>query len=250
MHDRFRTGRPIPRALVVWALLSSVTACTSADLGPGTAWGNATTVEELRIGVENGPEEYMFGSVSSLAVSDAGTMYVAERQPPSIRVYDNDGAFVRSIGRQGQGPGEFSDRGGMAVRLLGDGSLAAWDLWNTRVSLFSTTGEFLDSFTASGLGCHRCMELDIHGNLYIRQFNRAAESEADVQLAKYSVQGERLGVVTFPLAEQEGRGFGLSAEGVGSPRVETVSTWSPLGYVVTGRTDTYEIEVRSPAPSP
>jgi hypothetical protein len=134
----------------------------------------------------------------------------------------------------------------MAVRLLGDGRVAAWDLWNTRVSLFSTTGEFLDSFTASGLGCHRCMELDVQGNIYIRQFNRAGESEADVQLAKYSVQGERLGEVTFPLAEQEGRGFGMSAEGVSSPRVETISAWSPLGYLVTGRNDTYAIELRSP----
>lgn len=246
MNDQRQTGWSLLGALAACALLTNGTACRSADPVPRTEWGNATTVEELRLGVENGPEEYMLGSVSSLAVSDDGTMYVADRQPPSIRVYDSDGAFVRTMGRRGQGPGEFSDRGGMAVRLLGDGRLAAWDLWNTRVSLFSTTGEFLDSFTASGLGCHRCVEIDVPGNLYVRQFNRAGESEADVQLAKYSVQGERLGEVTFPLAEQEGRGFGMSAEGVSSPRVETISAWSPLGYLVTGRNDAYAIELRSP----
>ena len=235
-------------AAAACVLLTGVAGCSSAEPPEpaDTEWGNATAVEELVIGVETGPDEYMLSSVAGLAVAADGTMYVVQRQPPFVRVYDADGTFVRDIGAQGQGPGEFSERGPSTARLLDHGALAVWDLWNTRVSIFSNDGEFLHSFTASGLGCQRCMERDVDGNLYIRNFNRAGESEADVLLEKYTPEGERLGEVTFPLAERETRGFGMSAEGVSSPQFGTMSTWSPLGYVVTGRNDTYEIELRKP----
>ena len=68
-------------------------------------------------------------------------------------------------------------------------------------------------------------------------------------LVKYSTEGEELGRVTFPPRDTAGArtfvlGFG---EGDIFPfPTETRSAWSPLGYVVTGRNDVYDIELRKP----
>jgi hypothetical protein len=58
---------------------------------------------------------------------------------PRIRVFDsNTGAFVRFIGRDGGGPGEF--RAAPMIAPSTDGGIWAWDPGSRRVSLFSTDG--------------------------------------------------------------------------------------------------------------
>lgn len=51
--------------------------------------------------------EYLFGSVASVALDPAGRIYVADRTDSSLRVYSRDGGYLRAIGREGEGPGEF-----------------------------------------------------------------------------------------------------------------------------------------------
>lgn len=220
--------------------------CSSPVPNPlaGTAWGAATVVEELAIGVEFGADEHMFGSVRSIAVAADGTMYVSDGQPTIVRAYDSDGSFLRNIGGQGQGPGEYN--GSPALRLHADGRLVMWDYQNSRVSFFSAQGDYLDSFPGtSGFGGHNSLQVDVAGDLYVRIFNREADSEADQLLLRYSTAGEQLDRIEPPSQDAEGLGFYLSAEGsIGAFQVMNVSAWSPLGYVVTGRNDVYDIELR------
>jgi hypothetical protein len=61
----------------------------------------------LEIGADTGEAPYLFGRVSGLTADDAGRIFVADAQADEIRVFDNDGVFEYSIGRGGQGPGEF-----------------------------------------------------------------------------------------------------------------------------------------------
>jgi hypothetical protein len=101
----------------VAALSISFVGCSSPAPDPSaeTAWGAATVVEELSIGVESGPDEYMFGSIRGIAVGAEGVIYVADGRPTIVRAYDSDGVFLRNIGRQGQGPGEFVSAPGLGV---------------------------------------------------------------------------------------------------------------------------------------
>lgn len=52
-------------------------------------------------------EEIFLGVIRSVAVDGKGRVYIADRDHVSIHVYSSDGQYLQSLGRQGQGPGEF-----------------------------------------------------------------------------------------------------------------------------------------------
>jgi hypothetical protein len=77
-------------------------------------------------------------------------VYVADSRADVIRVYDRHGAFIRDLGRSGQGPGEFAELTGLTWR---DGStLWAFDLGNGRFSVFDTSGAHLRELQRPPLG--------------------------------------------------------------------------------------------------
>ena len=53
-----------------------------------------------------GPE-YLFGSISSVATDPNGRVYVADRTTSNVRIYSLAGELLQTIGREGEGPGEF-----------------------------------------------------------------------------------------------------------------------------------------------
>lgn len=61
----------------------------------------------LSIGDFTGPEEILFGDIESVARDAAGNLVVADNQALEIRVFDSEGRHLRSLGREGEGPGEF-----------------------------------------------------------------------------------------------------------------------------------------------
>ena len=102
--------------------------------GPG-AWGApATLVPEVSIGELEGPDEYLFGTVGSIAVNDDRTVYILDAQAQHIRVFDSTGTYIESLGRRGEGPGELSH--GEAIAQLPDGRLVVRDPGNSRVQVY------------------------------------------------------------------------------------------------------------------
>ena len=61
-----------------------------------------------------------------------------------LRFYDPDGTHVRSVGREGDGPGEFRSLG--EPWSLGSDSIAVWDSRNARLTVFDIDGELGRSF--------------------------------------------------------------------------------------------------------
>ena len=101
----------------------------------GSVWGGDATLEpEVSIGELDGPEEYLFGRVSSVAVDDDHNVYVLDGQAQEILQYDALGDYVRTVARRGEGPGELA----LAYQLafLPDGRLVVPDANNQRVQLF------------------------------------------------------------------------------------------------------------------
>jgi hypothetical protein len=62
--------------------------------------------EDLSIGREGDPNLQFFG-VRDVAVDPQGNIYVADMKNYRVQKFDKDGKYLLSIGRQGQGPGEF-----------------------------------------------------------------------------------------------------------------------------------------------
>jgi 6-bladed beta-propeller len=117
----------------------------------GSLWtaGDEWVIEEdLRIGAlaETGPD--MFGSITDFAVDRLGRVWVFEGQAQEIRVFDGDGRYVRTVGRQGEGPGEFNRVIGMDWGT--DGNLWIADPSNNRLSVVDTTGAFVASHPTIG----------------------------------------------------------------------------------------------------
>ena len=97
-------------------------------------------VEDMRIGVTEGPPEYQFFRIFGLTVDALGRTFVSNGGTRSVRVYDADGQWVRDIGRQGSGPGEFQ---GISAPAIWRDSLAVFDPQELRFALFDTAGQFL-----------------------------------------------------------------------------------------------------------
>ncbi|MDE2761959.1 MAG: 6-bladed beta-propeller [Gemmatimonadota bacterium] len=86
----------------------------------GSVWeGGAALVPEVSIGELDGPEELLFGGIRSIAVDDDHNVYVFDRQAQHVRVFDPDGVYLETLGRPGEGPGEFSRA--EAIAMLPDG---------------------------------------------------------------------------------------------------------------------------------
>ena len=96
--------------------------------------------EELRIGKE-GDDKTQFYRVMDVGVDPSGNIYVVDARNFRVQVFDPSGAFLRTIGRQGQGPGEFELPS--AVRFGGQaGYTHVLDRFR-RVSLFDAQGIYL-----------------------------------------------------------------------------------------------------------
>lgn len=84
----------------------------------------------------------------AVAVSPTSSLWVCDFANHQIHLYSDNGEFVRSLGKRGAGPGEFSGPRGIAVAK--DGRLYVADSGNARVQIFSPEGEFLHSFGQKG----------------------------------------------------------------------------------------------------
>jgi hypothetical protein len=106
MPSRARCRRLPRRPMLAGLLLAA--GCGGAERPPADPLATLPTwslVEEVAIGREDDPD-YALTPVTGLAVGP-DLVYVALRQDAHVRVFDHDGRFVRTIGRRGQGPGEF-----------------------------------------------------------------------------------------------------------------------------------------------
>lgn len=94
---------------------------------------------------ESRPDE--FGRVSSAVLGPSERVYVADGLAREIRIFEADGSFVRSVGRPGEGPGEF---GGLySLAWVGD-TLLALDPHVGRVGELSPDGEWLGQRSRPG----------------------------------------------------------------------------------------------------
>ncbi|MBW3572062.1 MAG: hypothetical protein KY467_13255 [Gemmatimonadetes bacterium] len=97
-----------------------------------------------RAGAGDGPGALTY--VSDVTIGRDGTLYVAQPREKVVKTYTPAGRYLRSIGREGAGPGEFESPGSLGWR--GD-TLWVTDPAQTRISLFRPDGTFLRAITFS-----------------------------------------------------------------------------------------------------
>lgn len=101
--------------------------------------GTHTLTERWRVGDADGLDTTIsFGGINGFSVNSEGTVAVFDFTGPTLRTYDANGAYVRTIGRKGAGPGEYTQNNGMVY--LADGRLAFWDPATARITLYNVDG--------------------------------------------------------------------------------------------------------------
>ncbi len=102
--------------------------------------------EDLTIGVEEGNENYMFGNEVFVNTDDEGNFYVTDGDRKTVRKFDSKGIFLKSIGRAGQGPGEFQNIS--EVKFDIEENIYLYDVDNQRISFLDKEGSYLKSIKA------------------------------------------------------------------------------------------------------
>lgn len=104
--------------------------------------------EDLSIGVAEGDENYMFGELICFNTDEEGNFYVSDLETLRIQKYNPEGKYLLTMGRRGQGPGEFQSLS--AVRFDQEGNLYIGDISGKKVIFFSKDGEFLKEIKMPG----------------------------------------------------------------------------------------------------
>jgi hypothetical protein len=97
--------------------------------------------EDLTIGVREGDENYMFGERVYFNVDEDENIFVTDWDRKRIQKYGPDGKFLLTIGREGQGPGEFKNV--WEPEFDKEGNLYVVDIAQVRISFFSRDGRYL-----------------------------------------------------------------------------------------------------------
>ena len=111
----------------------------------GGVWGaNPKLAIELvrTIGdVDTDDENLAFDSPVDMAADEAGNIFILDSGNQRIQVFGPDGKYVRTIGRRGQGPGEFASLNSIAVDRKGN--FHVLDDAQKRIQVFTPQGEVL-----------------------------------------------------------------------------------------------------------
>lgn len=135
---------------VIAILMLSATVCSAASI-VDDADGiphviNEETPRDGEVSVElrelwragGDDEDLLIGTIASLLTDAAGNVYALDGQLSQIQIFDPDGGHLDTIGRQGEGPGEFVN--GATMYWSPGGEIGVIQGWPGKIVLLNTDG--------------------------------------------------------------------------------------------------------------
>ena len=187
--------------------------------------------EELSIGGASAEEYSILAEIDSLAVDEEGTIYALDTKDICVKVYDRSGKFLRTIGRKGRGPGEFTN----PYKIVIDGKNQYLVVHEPGIGfvVFDFEGKFIKNIhNADFKSVHKVL-FDSNGNII---FNRIKIQDTEHRWDELKKYGPNLKL----LAE-------IKSIPIGSPYdvVQPMVTWDldGDGNIVFGFPSRYEIEI-------
>jgi len=129
-----------------------------------------------------------FSKPTNVAVDKDGNLYVSDTWNDRVEEFDGDGNFIRTWGKNGDGPGEFGRPKGIAIDC--DGHIWVADAMLDRIQVFTSEGRYLLGFGGFGILPGQFQSI---AGLYIDKSNRVFTSEhmlGRVQMYRYVTAAE------------------------------------------------------------
>ncbi|MBN1271887.1 MAG: 6-bladed beta-propeller [Candidatus Aminicenantes bacterium] len=187
--------------------------------------------EDLSLGGEEATGEYMFAGVMDIEVDAGDNIYVLDRDEAHIQVFDEQGAFIRTIGSPGAGPGEISNPWSFCLK---NDTLTVASM-DGRMSLFTTGGEFVRVIQTGFIWIFQ-LAMDSLGNYYMTVPNMSENAGITTVINKY---------------DQEFKSLQQMVETPGMDRQGVIKVFRPMLYwemdkddnIVYGYPENYEVNI-------
>jgi len=178
-------------------------------LNPGEPMLAPQTVELTEMwrlgGYSDAPEEF-FGVISDIVADEENNFYVVDAQLSEVRVFDQSGAYVNTIGREGEGPGEF--RMPVDLNIMPDGTIGVVQPRPSKLIQLTKMGDPAGdySITVSGEGFVNMQSVTTVGdNLAVvyglGNFDRKTQTfTRSVRLGVFDLEGNELSELTSAVA--------------------------------------------------
>lgn len=211
--------------------------------------GKVRFVQEFVISDESLPEGEFFSGITSIAVDNSGSVYVCDVDANNIRKFNAKGEFLKTIGKEGQGPGDFNRP--LKIEIVQD-RLVVWESGNMRISILNLDGDFIKSipynFTELGW-LYEIKALPNEKMIFENQvsFRRGPSRPWECYLRLFSYDLEHI----KDLYEKE---F-WTRKNITEPRRQSIPIpfsarvhWdvTPKGNIVIGFSESYNIEIYDP----
>lgn len=176
--------------------------------------------------------------VQGAVANDFGIVAIMQDLPVALKLFDTTGKFLRALGREGEGPGEFHS--GAAIGIRGD-TVVVQDPANSRMTLFLTDGTVLGSYPTLCCYYARTLDIDQDGTAFI--FGPAQGGSGEMY-HRYDLRGETHGTVVLPRAPEPKMWrvpVGNAAMTLAIPlQGQMVVKVRPDGLLLYGNTDRYQ----------
>lgn len=210
----------------------------------GSVWGTPMELKiDLSIGTLEGDSTLMFGFIQHIAVDAEGGIYAFDGQVPALRYFNARGEYVRTLGREGAGPGEYRDMA-LGLAVLSDGRVVMRDPRNARLNFYAPDGTPSDHWpVASGLFVDNAMVLDRRDHVFLKIMLGLPEPNKPwrIGLLHYDATGHLVDTIPPPATSGE-----PTEAGVGRFLRSKIWALSLDGTIVVGTNDQYVFELRRP----
>jgi hypothetical protein len=134
--------------------------------------------DDLTIGVEGGGGDLVFNRPLDLKVNARGDIYVCDWGDVNIRVFSPEGQLLRTLGKKGQGPGEFEIP--VYFVISGDHRIFVLSGSQSQLTILDSAGAYLSSFKVEGF-C-KALGVDRKANVYFSQLSPQKPDGGDFSL--------------------------------------------------------------------
>jgi hypothetical protein len=228
-----------------------------AILSPVTQRPDTVRARVLATISENSAMPFLLGEISGIAIDDSGRIYVADFQDPRIVVFDSRGRHLATIGRKGQGPGEFTAPTG--ITFGADGALyvrnmeqVARFIRDPRTGIASRFDRAYVGPTMAPWRSKLASVVDRQGRFHFPLEVGLPDGLTHYAYRRYALDGRKLDSLPVPLyptsrsswaAVPTGPNGGRVVRGLSMVPFHPVPVWtiSNAGTIISGPADRYEL---------